>query len=328
LLKQKHVLAGDSRASRRILDFSRGGGILLAFVLLCAALSFASPYFLTADNLLLVARQSVFIMIVALAMTFVVAMGGIDLSVGSTMAVAGMCAAALLSAGVSTGLAVGAALMLGLLVGLANGALIAGLGMADFIVTLGMMSILRGLIMVYSEGVPIFGLRVPGFQYLAQGYVGPIPVPVLIGAFLFVLCAVLLYRTEFGRRVIAIGSNAQAARLVGVPIERTRILVYGICGTFAAGSGVLLTSRLEAAMPEAAAGYELDVIAAVVIGGTRLAGGRAILIGTVIGALVMGVVRNGLTLLQVSTFWHQIVIGVIILLAVAIDRYSSGRAQS
>jgi ribose transport system permease protein len=217
-----------------------------------------------------------------------------------------MCAAALLSAGVSTGPAGGAALVLGLLVGLANGALIAGLGMADFIVTLGMMSILRGLIMVYSEGVPVFGLRVPGFQYLAQGYVGLIPVPVLI----------------------AIGSNAQAAKLVGVPIERTRILVYGICGTFAAGSGVLLTSRLEAAMPEAAVGYELDVIAAVVIGGTRLAGGRAILIGTVIGALVMGVVRNGLTLLQVSTFWHQVVIGVIILLAVAIDRYSSGRAQS
>lgn len=316
------------RAQRRLPDLSKGGGILIAFLVLCAALSFASPHFLTFDNLILVARQSIFIMIVALAMTFVIAMGGIDLSVGSTMAAAGMLAAALLAAGVPVFVAVPAALLLGLAVGLFNGTLIAGLGMADFIVTLGMMSVLRGLIMVYSEGVPIFGLRMPGFQWLAQGYVGPIPVPVLIGAILFVICWVLCYRTEFGRQVIAIGSNAKAAALLGVPIRRTRILVYGLSGLFAAAAGILLTSRLEAAMPEAAMGYELDVIAAVVIGGTRLAGGRGVLIGTVIGALVMGVVRNGLTLLQVNTFWHQVVIGAIILLAVAIDRYSSRKPQT
>lgn len=309
-------------------DLSRGGGILIAFLVLCTALSFASPHFLTFDNLILVARQSVFIMIVALAMTFVIAMGGIDLSVGSTMAAAGMLAAALLSAGLPVVVAVPAALLLGLAVGLFNGALIAVLGMADFIVTLGVMSVMRGLIMVYSEGVPVFGLRVPGFQWLAQGYVGPIPVPVLIGVILFAICWVLLYRTEFGRQIIAIGSNAKAAALIGVPIRRTRILVYGLSGLFAAAAGILLTSRLEAAMPEAAIGYELDVIAAVVIGGTRLAGGRGVLIGTVIGALVMGVVRNGLTLLQVNTFWHQVVIGAIILLAVAIDRYSSRKPQT
>ncbi|MCX5515351.1 ribose ABC transporter permease [Kaistia algarum] len=308
-------------------DFSRGGGIFIAFILLCAVLSFATPYFLTFDNLVLVARQSVFIMIVALAMTFVIAMGGIDLSVGSTMAAAGMLVAALLDGGVPTGIAVPAALGFGLLIGLTNGLLIAGLGMADFIVTLGTMSVLRGLIMVYSQGVPIFGLRVPAFQYLAQGYIGPLPVPVLIGIALFGVCAILLYRTEFGRRIIAIGSNARAAALVGVPLGRTRITVYALCGLFSAIAGILLTSRLEAAMPEAAMGNELDVIAAVVIGGTRLSGGRAILVGTVIGALVMGVVRNGLTLLQVNTFWHQVVIGAIILLAVAIDRYSSRRSR-
>ena len=319
-------LSESARPQARI-DLSRGGGILIAFIVLCAALAFATPYFLTFDNLVLVARQSVFIMIVALAMTFVIAMGGIDLSVGSTMAATGMLVAALLDGGTATWLAVPAALGLGLAIGLVNGLLIAGFGMADFIVTLGTMSVLRGLIMVYSQGVPIFGLRVPAFQFLAQGYVGPLPVPVLIGIALFCVCAVLLYRTEFGRRVIAIGSNARAAALVGVPLRRTRITVYALCGLFSAIAGVLLTSRLEAAMPEAAMGNELDVIAAVVIGGTRLSGGRAILVGTVIGALVMGVVRNGLTLLQVNTFWHQVVIGAIILLAVAIDRYSSRRSR-
>ena len=319
-------LSESARPQARI-DLSRGGGILIAFIVLCAALAFATPYFLTFDNLVLVARQSVFIMIVALAMTFVIAMGGIDLSVGSTMAATGMLVAALLDGGTATWLAVPAALGLGLAIGLVNGLLIAGFGMADFIVTLGTMSVLRGLIMVYSQGVPIFGLRVPAFQFLAQGYVGPLPVPVLIGIALFCVCAVLLYRTEFGRRVIAIGSNARAAALVGVPLRRTRITVYALCGLFSAIAGVLLTSRLEAAMPEAAMGNELDVIAAVVIGGTRLSGGRAILVGTVIGALVMGVVRNGLTLLQVNTFWHQVVIGAISLLAVAIDRYSSRRSR-
>ena len=323
-----HERSNKSAKARQLPDLSKGGGILIAFILLCTALSFASPYFLSFDNLILVARQSIFIMIVALAMTFVIAMGGIDLSVGSTMAAAGLLAAALLLAGFPVLFVVVVTMIFGTAIGLFNGLLIATFGMADFIVTLGMMSVLRGLIMVYSEGVPLFGLRVPAFQWLGQGYIGQIPVPVIIGFILFMFCWIMLYRTEFGRQVIAIGSNAKAASLVGLPIQRTRIMVYGLSGLFAAVSGIMLTSRLEAAMPEAAMGYELDVIAAVVIGGTRLAGGRGVLIGTVIGALVMGVVRNGLTLLQVNTFWHQVVIGGIILLAVAIDRYSSRQPQT
>ncbi|KAJ54404.1 hypothetical protein ACMU_18425 [Actibacterium mucosum KCTC 23349] len=309
---------------RRLLpDFSRGGGILIAFIVLCVALSFASPYFLTVDNLFIVARQSIFIMIMALAMTFVIGMGGIDLSVGAVLALCGAVTAWLLLAGYPTIVAVIAAMALGTVIGGFSGVLIAYFGMTDFIVTLGVMSVVRGIIMVFTEGVPFFGLRIESFQYLAQGYLGPVPVPVAIGALLFVGCWILLNRTPFGRQVVAIGSNAEAARLNGTQVRGVKVRIYMLSGLFAGIAGVLLTSRLEAAMPEAGLGYELDVIAAVVIGGTSLAGGRAMLFGTVLGALVMGVVRNGLNLLEVNTFWHQVVIGAIILIAVGVDKFSN-----
>jgi len=307
------------------IDFSKGGGVIIAFVLLCLVLTIASPRFLTAENLMIVARQTVFVMIIGFAMTFVIAMGGIDLSVGATLALCGVVAARMMLDGYSVWLAMLAGLILGILIGTINGLLIAKLGITDFIATLGVMSILRGLIMVFTHGVPFFGLQIPTFQWFAQGYIGPIPVPVIITAILFVICSFMLSRMRIGRFVVAIGSNQDAARLVGIDIPRVKITIYAFCGLMAAISGLLLTSRLEAAMPEAGLGYELDVIAATVIGGTSLSGGRGNLFGTVVGAMVMGVVRNGLNLLNINVFWHQVVIGSIILIAVGIDRLSQQR---
>ena len=304
------------------IDFSKGGGIVIAFLLLCLILTIASPKFLTASNLLIVARQTVFVMIIGFAMTFVIAMGGIDLSVGAILSLCGAVTARMLLDGYNVWLSMLTALVLGTFIGIVNGFLIARLGITDFIATLGMMSILRGVIMVFTHGVPFFGLQIPTFQWFAQGYIGPLPVPVIITAILFFICLFILTRMRLGRFVLAIGSNQDAARLVGINISRVKIIVYAFCGLMCAISGLLLTSRLEAAMPEAGTGYELDVIAATVIGGTSLAGGRANLFGTVVGAMVMGVVRNGLNLLSINVFWHQVVIGSIILIAVGIDQLS------
>lgn len=304
------------------IDLSRGGGIIIAFVVLCAVLSFASPHFFTLENLMTVARQTVFVMLIGFAMTFVIGMGGIDLSVGAILALCGAVAAKMLLGGVSVVLTLITALALGTFIGVLNGLMVAILGITDFIATLGMMSVLRGVIMVFTHGVPFFGLQIEGFQWLAQGYVGPVPVPVIITTLLFLLCLFVLRNMRLGRYLLAIGSNKEAAGLVGINVKLVKIVVYAISGLFCAISGLLLTSRLEAAMPEAGLGYELDVIAAVIIGGTSLSGGRANLLGTVVGAMVMGVVRNGLNLLQINVFWHQVVIGTIILIAVGIDRLS------
>ena len=303
-----------------------GGGILVALLILMMVLSLASPKFLTYNNLVIVARQSVFIMIIGLGMTFVIAMGGIDLSVGAILSLCGVVMARMMLDGQNVWLAMACGLLLGIGLGVINGILIAVLKFPDFIATLGTLSIIRGIVMVFTHGVPFFGLRIPTFQFFAQSWLGPLPVPVIITAILCVIMWILLQRTQFGRHVVAIGSNQEAARLVGIRIPRIKILVYALSGLMAAISGLLLTSRLEAAMPEAGAGYELQVIAAVVIGGTSLSGGKGHIFGTVFGALVMTVVLNGLNLLRIDVFWHQVVIGSIILIAVGIDRFSQRRA--
>lgn len=191
--------------------------------------------------------------------------------------------------------------------------------MPDFIATLGTLSIMRGLILPYTSGVPIYGLRFPEFQWFAQGFVGPIPVPILILAILFVLSLYLMQKTKLGRYTLAIGTNREAARLVGININRIKLAIFAITGFLSAMAGILLTSRTEAAVPTAGQGYELDVIAAVVIGGTSMTGGRANLTGTIIGAILMTTIRNGLNLLGINALLHQVVIGIFILIAVGID---------
>lgn len=304
---------------------SSAGRILPVFVLIVAALSLTANDFLTVDNITNVLRQMVFVSVIAFAATFVIGMGGIDLSVGATTALTGLFMADLILQGVNIYLAVLAGLLLGSLIGLVNGLLIDRLGISPFICTLAAMIILRGVIMVYSQGVPLTGLGFPEFQWFGQGSIAGVPVPVLAMVLVFAVCWYLLYRTKYGRYVLSIGSNREAARLVGIGMSRIQVSVYVMTGFAAALAGLLLTSRLEAAMPEAATNYELDVIAAVVIGGTSLSGGKASLAGTAIGAALMAVVRNGLNLLNVNTFWHQVVIGSIILIAVSFDSLSARR---
>jgi ribose transport system permease protein len=310
----------------RVLGTS-AGRIFLVFALVVLALAISSPAFLTLENIVNVTRQMVFISIIAFAASFVIGLGGIDLSVGANVALTGLVVADLILHGVNIYLAIVIGLLLGAFYGLINGLLVNRLGIAPFIATLATMIIGRGIIQVYSGGVPKTGLRFPEFEFWGQGAILGVPVPVIIMLLVFGACFYLMYRTKFGRFNLSIGSNREAARLVGIPVARVEITVYVLTGLAAAISSLLLTSRLEAAMPEAATNYELDVIAAVVIGGTSLIGGRVSLLGTLIGAALMAVVRNGINLLNVNTFWQQVVIGSIILIAIAYDGIAARRSN-
>jgi ribose transport system permease protein len=271
-------------------------------------------------------RQAVFTAIVAFAMTFVISMGGIDLSVGSTVGISSMLVAALILKGVNVYLAIAMVLAVGAFIGVFNGLIITKLGIPYFIATLGTMSILRGIIYVYTKGIPLYGLRLPAFRFIGQGYVGVVPVPIIITLIMLAISYYLFYKTRFGRYTVSIGSNEEAARLVGIPVDRIKNLVFLLSGVFCALAGVILASRSEAAIPEAGSAYEMDAIAATVIGGTSMSGGKGNMVGTAFGAVLMATIRNGLSLLNVNTFWHQVVIGTFILIAVAFDRFTTKRA--
>lgn len=311
---------------RRLLTHS-GTGVVIAFIVLCAVLAVATPNFLTVDNLTIVLRQSVWVAIMAIGMTFVIGMGGIDLSVGAILGITGVAVAALIQSGTNIYLAILIALVLGLVIGILNGVLITLFRLPAFIATLGTMSLLRGLILVFTGGIPIYGLRYPEFQFFGQGFLGPVPIPVLIMVVLALIFGFVLYRTRLGRYTLSIGSNPSAARLAGINLTATRITVYAISGLLCGVAGVILTSRSEAATPDAGMGLELDVIAATIIGGTAMTGGRAVLFGAIVGAVLMTTIRNGLNLLGVSPLWHQVVIGAFILVAVAASSLSKAKTD-
>jgi ribose transport system permease protein len=302
-----------------------GIGVVVAFIVLFIGLSIATPAFLTLDNIAVVLRQSVVVAVMAIGMTFVIGMGGIDLSVGAILGITGVAVAALIQGGFNIYLAVVLAIVLGVLIGVVNGLLIAYFKLPPFIATLGTMSLLRGIILVYTSGIPIYGLRFPEFQVIAQGFVGFIPVPVILLAVLVAIFGYLLYKTRLGRYTLSIGSNQTAARLAGIHINRIKVTVYALSGLLCGIAGVILTSRSEAATPDAGTGAELDVIAATIIGGTAMTGGRAVLFGTIVGAVLMTTIRNGLNLLGVSPLWHQVVIGAFIVVAVAASSMSKRR---
>ncbi len=294
-------------------------GMVVAFALLMAALSFLSSSFLTVSNLLNIARQVSINAIIAAGMTFVILTGGIDLSVGSVLALSGAIIAGLLAAGRPVLVGIAAGLAVGALLGLVNGLVIAKGRVQPFIATLAMLTIARGATLVYTDGRPITGLP-DAFVYLGAGEIGRVPVPVVLMAAVFVIFYIVLTQTVLGRYVYAIGGNEEAARLSGVNVPFYKALVYVISGTLAAISAVILTARLNSAQPTAGAAYELDAIAAVVLGGTTLAGGEGGLGGTLLGAFIIGVLNNGLNLLDVSSFYQQVVKGIVILLAVLLDR--------
>ncbi|MBE9610279.1 ABC transporter permease [Chitinilyticum piscinae] len=297
-------------------------GPFIALLVVCAGLSIASPDFLTMGNLLNVMRQVSINALIAFGMTLVILLGGIDLSVGSILALSSVLTAKLISAlGLDPALATMIGILAGALMGAANGVVIAKGKVAPFIATLGTMTILRGLSLVFSEGRPVTGLNSDFFSMLGGGYVANlIPVPVIWMLLLFVVFWFVLKKTVFGRHVYAVGGNEEASRLSGLSVDSVKIWVYTISGAMSAMAGIILTSRLNSAQPTAGTGYELDAIAAVVLGGTSLTGGRGWIFGTLVGALLIGVLNNGLNLLGVSSFYQQVIKGVVILLAVLIDR--------
>jgi ribose transport system permease protein len=217
------------------------------------------------------------------------------------------------------------ALVVGAGIGTINGLLITKVRIPFFIATLATMGILRGFIYVYSTGIPLYGLSDPAFDHIGQGYIGVFPIPILITLAVLCICFYLFNMTKFGRYTVSIGSNESAAEMVGIKIDRVKILVFTFSGFLSAVAGVILVSRSEAAVPDAGTGYELDAIAATVIGGTSLSGGKGSLIGTAFGALLMSTIRSGLSFLNINTLWNQVVVGGFILLTVAFDSLTSMR---
>lgn len=315
--KRGEALSGAERRER-VLGILSQTQSLVGLVLVGAIFAILSDAFLTEYNLLNILRQSAVTAILAAGMTFVIIAGGIDLSVGSVVALTGVIAAGSMRDGTPVWAAVLIALAIGLAFGAVNGVAVAVLKIPAFIATLGTMTIGSSVALAYTEGLPISGLP-EAFTYLGQGFVGPIPTPVVIAFVVVVLCAVLLRRTLIGRYAFAIGGNEKASFLSGVRTTRWKITMYALLGVLGGIAGVVLTARQNSGQPTAGAGIELIVIAAVVIGGTSLSGGRGSVWGSIAGALLITVINNGLNLLNVSPYFQGMFVGGLILLAVGLD---------
>jgi ribose/xylose/arabinose/galactoside ABC-type transport system permease subunit len=318
-------LVGPSFA-RRAGNYLGRNGLIVGFILIVIVLSLSTPAFMKLSNLINIIRQVSVNGILAVGETFVILLGGIDLSVGSGVALAGVLAAGLQRYGLPLWIVMPAVFVVPILVlsfaGFVNGLVITRFRVPAFVITLGMLTILRGFTFLYTEGRSIYNLP-NWFRWLGQGDVNGIPVPIIILVFVAILGYIVLHHTRFGRYVYAIGGNEEGARLSGVRTKTITLWSYVICGAMAGLAGVVLASRLNAGEPVAGQGYELDAIAAVVIGGTSLSGGQGTLIGTMIGALVIGVINNGLNLLNVHSYWQMVAKGVIIVVAVIVDQFKN-----
>ncbi|MBW6409221.1 ABC transporter permease [Clostridium weizhouense] len=292
---------------------------LIGLFILCIAISILTPRFLSISNITNVLTQVSVNAIIAIGMTFVILTGGIDLSVGSTLAISGALAASIINSNGNVFLAIVAAIVVGIIVGVINGMLISKGKVQAFIVTLASMTIFRGVTYVFTNGNPISGLT-GSFNAIGNLKLGILPLPVIITAIMVGIAYYVLTQTRFGRYLYALGGNEDSARLSGINTDRIKTLVYVVSGIAAAISGVIITSRIGSASPNAGSGFELDAIAAVVIGGTSLAGGEGSVMGTIIGALIIGVLNNGLNLLNVSPFYQLIIKGIVILVAVLLDK--------
>ncbi|MCZ7571357.1 MAG: ABC transporter permease [Ardenticatenaceae bacterium] len=323
-----------------ILSLASRFGAFMFLIVLCIIFAILEPAFLQPINIFNVLRQVSIYGLLAIGMTFIILTAGIDLSIGSLLALAGLVAAAVEkgSTGLLTGAAAGqsagyglpaaiaAAIAVGLLGGLLQGVAVSKLKVPAFIVTLGGLSAFRGAALVFSKGQPISAFR-EAYRFWGQGMIGPVPVPVIIFLIFAVLAFIVLRYTRYGRHIYAIGGNLEAARLSGLNVDRLVMSVYVIMGFFAGLSGFILSARLNSAEQVAGVGYELTVIAGVVIGGTSLFGGEGGIFGTVVGILLIGVLANGLTLLNVSSYYQQIIIGLIIVFAVFFDQVVKRRRR-
>jgi inositol transport system permease protein len=321
LADSEHKLVSKgSRLNNRGSSMLSRFGMLIILIALIIVMSLLAPTFLTSGNLINIVRQMSVVGIVAIGVTMIIITTGIDLSSGSVIALVSVVVASMSHAGSGYPLAVAliVGLGLGLLTGIINGAIISKGKIAPFIVTLGMMTIARGAALLYTKGKPIGNLS-DGFKVIGQGSLFGIPIPILIFLFVGFISYIMLNKTKFGKYVYAIGGNEQAAVIAGVNVDKFKIMIYGFAGLLTAIGGIILTSRIASGQPTAGVMYELDAIAAAVIGGTSLSGGIGTIGGTIIGALIIGVMNNGLDLLNVSSYWQQILKGTIIVVAVLID---------
>lgn len=293
----------------------------IGLILLVIIISALNSAFLEPSNLFNLLRQVSINGLIAFGMTFVILTGGIDLSVGSTLALSSAMIAILMVSGVDSIVALLIGCIFGAILGAINGLLITLGKMAPFIATLATMTVFRGLTLVITDGNPITNLNGSyAFQLFGCGYFLGIPVPAVTMFITFIILYIILHKTVFGRQTYAMGGNEKAAFISGIKVNKLKVMIYSLAGLMSAMAGAILTSRLNSAQPTAGMSYELDAIAAVVLGGTSLTGGKGRILGTLIGVLIIGVLNNGLNLLGVSSFYQQVVKGVVIIIAVLIDR--------
>lgn len=295
-------------------------GPLIALLILVVVITVLNPNFISVNNLLNLLRQVSINGLIAFGMTFVIMTGGIDLSVGSVLALSSAFTASLMVSGLNEYIAILIGLLSGVLLGGLNGVLISKGNLAPFIATLATMTVYRGATLVFTGGNPITVSNQEFFSFLGRGYLLGIPTPVIIYFLCFVILYVVLHKTVFGRKTYSIGGNEKASLISGVNVDAMKIKIYAISGLMASIAGIIQASRLSSAQPTAGESFEIDAIAAVVLGGTSMTGGRGRLTGTVIGALIIGTISNGLNLLGVSSFYQNIAKGLVIILAMLVDR--------
>ncbi|MCK9547665.1 MAG: ABC transporter permease [Sphaerochaeta sp.] len=297
----------------------RESAIFLALLGIMIVITIVAPNFATSGNIYRVSRQISFVAIASLGVFTVILTGGIDLSLGSIIGISGVISGLCMEAGVHYLLSIGIGLVTGCLVGAINGLLVSYVGITPFIVTLGMLSMARGSIWIITKGWPVENID-ERILVLSQGDILGIPVPVIIMLFISIIVHFVMRSTVFGRRVYAIGGNEEATRLSGIDVKKIKCIVYAISGLMAAITGIMLVARFNSAQTSSGDGWELDAIAAAVIGGASLQGGAGSVIGVLIGAAIMGVIRNGLVLMKISAYWQTAIMGLIIVLAAVIDR--------
>ena len=292
-----------------------------ALVVMIVIFSFASPYFLKLDNIMTIALQTAITAITAYGMTFVIVSGAVDLSIGSTIAFTGVAAALMLQADVPILLAIPMTLVVGAAIGAMNGVMVAKMKLPPFIATLGSQMAVRGLAYIVTDSRPVYIQNVPSFKLLAQYRLfGVVPLPAVYTAVLGVFGAFLLRKTVIGSNVFAVGSNEETARLSGIDVSKIRIFAYLLSGVMAAAAGIIMCSRVASGQPNIAIGYEANAVASAVIGGASMRGGHGSIIGSILGAFILGILMNGLNLLNVSQNWQNFAVGVVMIFAVWMDK--------
>lgn len=300
-------------------------GIIIVFIVLFIFFSLASNVFLTPDNIFNILRQVSIVGITAVGMTFVMLTGGIDLSVGSIIGVASVSAAELMIMKVDPVLATIITLLICTVIGFINGILITKCQIPPLIATLGTMTSLRGIAFIITGGMPVFGFQ--SFGFLGQGYLWIIPIPVIIMVIIFGLGYIFLTKMKYGRYIYGTGGNEEASRLSGINIKRIKYMVYSICGFLSGLAGIILLSRIDSGQPKAGQGYEMDVITAVVLGGVSITGGEGKIFYVIVGVIIMGILSNGMILLNINEYVQWVVKGLVLLAAVAFDRLNQNRAN-